>query len=167
MNPRSTPGDANGFSLVEVVIAIVVLSVGLISLLSVFLVNVRHSADPLALEQANAVAQAYMEEILLKAFCDPNDFSSDCPAACSAAACGACSGSTVSGGAAENRSSFDDVCDYDGLADSGGALDQTGAAVPGLDAYNVTVSVDDNAVLNGLSGAAGQVLAVTVNVSHD
>lgn len=156
-----------GFTLIEAVIAIVVLSIGAVSILAIILTNIRASGDPMLQEQANAIAQSYMEEVMLASFCDPNDFSTDCPSDCSSAACSNCSGSTVSGGGAETRASFDDICDYDGLTDSAGAVDKTGSLISGLTDYNVAVSVDDGAVINGTSGASGRALSITVSVTHD
>lgn len=154
-------GCQGGATLVEVVIAIVVLGVGIATLLSVGLLTTRHSADPMIAQQANAVARSYLEEALLHNFCDP-DFSTDCPSACTANACTTC----VAGGA-ETRPNFDDVCDYQGLADTSGAVDQNGNPVTGLEAFNVTMGVDDNPGLNGLQGALGQVVRVDVRVTHD
>ena len=156
-----------GFTLVEAVIAIVVLAIGVVSMLTVFLVNIRHSADPMVEEQANAVAQSYLEEILLKSFCDQNDFASDCPAACTTSACASCSGGTTDGSTAEDRTTYDDVCDYDGLTNNAGAVDHNGTIIGGLEQYNISVQVDDAATLNGLTAANGQVLKVVVRVTHD
>lgn len=61
----------SGLTLVELIIFIVIVSVGLAGVLSVFNVVVRRSADPLVTKQALAVADAMLEEILLKDFCDP------------------------------------------------------------------------------------------------
>ncbi|HET6720167.1 MAG TPA: type II secretion system protein, partial [Rhodocyclaceae bacterium] len=60
-----------GMTLIELIVFIVVVSVGLAGVLSVFNVAVRNSADPLITKQALAVADALLEEILLKDFCDP------------------------------------------------------------------------------------------------
>lgn len=155
-----------GFTLVEAVVAIVILSVGIAAFLQMSMTTMRYSADPMLSEQANAIAQSYMEEVLLKPFCDPNDFSTDCPTDCILSACGNCSGSTSDGVTTEIRSTYDDICDYDGLSNNAGAVDQSGVPVPGLSDYRVNVSIDDSASLNGLSGASGQTLKVTVSVSH-
>lgn len=149
----------DGFTLVELVIAIVVLALGATTYLLLVNRSLERSGNPIVEQQAYAVAQSYMEEILANPFCDP-DFSTDCKADCtSATACSTCS---ISEG---SRSLFDDVCDYDGLSDAG-AEDFTGA-IPGLSNYNVDVTVDDSGVtLNGLSSASGQVVRIDVNVSY-
>jgi hypothetical protein len=103
-----------------------------------------------------------MEEVLAQPFCDPG-FSTTCRTACtSATACATCN--TVEGA----RSSYDAVCDYSGLSDATGARDFSGALIGGLGSYNVSVAVDDSAVtLSGLSSASGQLVEVTVTVTHD
>jgi MSHA pilin protein MshD len=71
--------------------------------------------------------------------------------------------------AESGRASFDDVCDYNGLTDSG-ARDRNGNTIAGLSAYNVSVRIaDDSAVTLGapaLSATAGQVVRIEVQVSN-
>ena len=153
-----------GATLIELMAAITITAIALVTLIALTSRSTQQSADPMIREQAVAVAQSYLEEILQKRFCDP-DVAADCVAACSGAgACGnaAC---TVSEGA--NRSVYDDVCDYNGLPDTR-VRDQTGTLIPQLGQYSVNVQVvdDNSAVLNGLAGNAGQVVRVDVNVSH-
>jgi len=135
----------SGLTLVEMTISIAVIGIALAgSLLAVDAVTVR-SADPMLLHQASAVAEAYVEEILLKPYLDP-DTTTVCPAP------------------EASRDLFDNVCDYAGLDDAG-ALDQLGAPVAGLGDYRVRVTVDPAATLNGLTGSA-EVLRVDVRVTH-
>jgi MSHA pilin protein MshD len=115
----NTAGSEAGVTLVELVLAILILAVALAGVLSVFDLTTRHSADPMVREQARAVAEAYLEEVVLQPFADPSP------------------GGDESG---EARGSFDDVDDYDGLEDVG-VRDQTGTPVPGLGDYRVTVAV--------------------------
>ena len=130
---------ARGFTLVEMVIAIVVIGVGLAGVLLAFNTAVRGSADPLVHKQMLAIAEEMMEEILLK----PYD-STDAP--------GAISGC--------NRVNADDVRDYAGYA-STGVCDVDGGAVSGLAGYNVSVRV----VSENWQGIANT-LHVTVTVTH-
>lgn len=162
---------ARGTTLVELVVVIVILSVTVGGVLLAVTDITRRSSDPLLLEQASAIAQAHLEEVLLAGFCDP-DYDADaspatpldCRADCTGPVCGSCrgSGATTEAG----RALYDDVCDYDGLATSG-VFDQTGTASPGLALYDVSIAVDDaGATLDTLSGAAGQSARVTVTVTH-
>ena len=157
-----------GFSLIELIVAIVVLAVGATGMLIQINQAIQHSADPQIFQQANSIARSYLEETLLNSFCDP-DVSTNCPTFCSGAnACTICSAGEAS------RDLFDDVCDYDSINDTAGAVDQTGTAIAGLEAYNVNVTVSDAGVTlqgqpstNTLDSASGQVLRVDINVTHD
>lgn len=136
-----------GFTLLEMVIAIVIISVGLAGVLLAFNTSVRSSADPLIHKQMQAVAEEMMEEILLK----PYVVSGTAPAN-SLKSCG--------GGSPPSRAAFDDVSDYNGYQTSG-VCDIDGEVVTGLGEYNVRVIV----VGETWQGVANT-LHVTVTVSH-
>ncbi len=138
-----------GFSLIEIVIAMVVLSVALTGTLSVMERTLRASADPMLLEQAIVIAETYLEEISLQPYIDP-DLDPITGAVCPAAE--------------GSRDLYDNVCDYNGLSDSG-AEDQNGNAISGLEAYTIDVTVDTTATLNTLSGSS-EVLRIDVRVQH-
>ncbi len=127
-----------GFTLIEIITTIVVLSVAATAIMSMFTNTIRHSADPMIQQQAVSIAEAYMEEILLRSYSDPNGNETG-----------------------EARATFDDVDDYDGLNDAD-AMDQNGNVISGLEDYTVTVSVSA-ASLNTTVPA----LLVTVTVKHD
>ena len=61
----------SGVTLVELIISIVIITVAASSVMLVILQTTRLSADPIIKQQAVAAAQAYMEEILVQAFVDP------------------------------------------------------------------------------------------------
>lgn len=155
-----------GVTLIELVMTIVIVSIAVVTLLAITSQTSERSVDPMIQQQAIAIGQSYLEEIVQKSFCDPDDaFSAtDCPTMCLSNACTSCSGN---GGGTEVRATFDDVCDYDGLTNNG-AVSQAGVAIPGLGQYSVNVQVvDNNAVnLNGLMGGAGQVVRIDVIVTH-
>ena len=154
----------SGATLIELVATITIISIALVALMTLTSTTTRRSADPMIQEQAVAVAQAYLDEIGQKGFCDP-DVAADCVAACSGS--GACGNAACTASEGGNRSQYDDVCDYNNLPDNR-VRDQTGTLIPQLDQYDVSVQVvDDNtAVLNGLTGNAGQVVRIDVDVSH-
>lgn len=60
-----------GFTLIEALLAIVIVSVAIAGVLSVFVVTTQHSADPMARVQAQIIAEGYLDEVLLKKFYDP------------------------------------------------------------------------------------------------
>lgn len=125
-------GNCRGVTLVELVIAMVVVSIALGGVLMVMNYTTARSADPLLQRQAVAIAEAYLEEILLKPYVDPDGVDGE-----------------------GSRALYDDVDDYDGLADSG-ARDQSGAAIAGLANYTVNVSVQP-ATVNGVAMLRAQV----------
>lgn len=117
----------HGFTLVEAVIAIVVIAAAAAGVLLIYSEATSRSADPMLRVQAESVAAAYVDEIMLQRYCeDPEP-----PNPCSAETGGAEAG--------ESRSTFDDVWDYDGISES--PTDRTGSAIPALDDYTVAVSV--------------------------
>jgi MSHA pilin protein MshD len=161
-----------GFTLIELVVLLVVLAIAGAGMALAIQRATQASADPLIKQQATAIAQAYLEEIALRPFCDPDFVSQNvaptdpghCIARCTNAAC---TGTTKCGGEAfssETRANFDDICDYASLVQA--PTDQYGNALASLAGYTVTVTVNDTATFGSLSGAAGQVLRVDVGVRH-
>jgi len=132
-------------TLVELIVAIVVISIAVAGVLAALNQATRHGADPMVVEQAVAIAQSYLEEITLAAYADPDGES--------ATGCGAEAG--------ETRATYDDVRDYNCVNDTNGAVDRNGNPVAGLEAYNVRVTVTD-ATLNGVAGRR-----IEVRVTHD
>jgi len=129
-----------GMTLIEVVISIVVVGIAAAAVLGVLSRNVRHSADAMVLSQAVSIAEAYIEEITLKAFADPDAMDGEVA-----------------------RTDFDDVDDYDGLVDVG-AVDQFGTPIAALAGYTVSVSVNPSAALPSV--AAADALRVDVRVQY-
>lgn len=156
---------STGVTLIELVIAIVVIGIGLTALLATIIQTTTSSADPMVQQQANAVAQTYMEEVLAEPFCDWNDLATtDCFSACTASACTSCTGSTTPGGGGEIRASYDDVCDFDGINE---AASDINGAISELSDYNVTVTITDSGtMLNGLDAGNGEVVQIDVEVTH-
>ena len=58
----------SGFTLLEIITTVVVIAVAAPTLMSVFSSTIQTSADPMFQHQALSIAEAYMEEILLKDF---------------------------------------------------------------------------------------------------
>lgn len=136
MDTPDIPGKLQvGTTLIELIIALLIISIALTGMLSVINLTTAHSADPLVQHQAVAIAEAYLEEILLQDYADPNGVE-----------------------AGEGRASFDDVDDYHGLNDSG-VHDQLGNAIAGLSDYDVAVQV---AGVTLPAGVAAKKVQVTV-----
>jgi MSHA pilin protein MshD len=159
-----------GVTLIELVASIVIISIAVLGLILATTGVAGRSGNPLIERQAAAIAHAYLEEVMLANFCDP-DFltagqtcSQQCMgSACSAAACGG-----VGPLKEASRGLYDDVCDYNGLNDSG-AVDRNGNGIGGLGSYTVRVNVIDNGVSIGLpaiNSNSGEVVRIDVSVSH-
>ena len=150
-----------GATLVELVVSIVIISFGLAGVLLVMNRNLSSSGDPMVQHQAIAIAEAYLEEILAKDFCDPDNAPGTCVSgAPGSPTCDVCPAAEAS------RDLYDNVCDYRGLPDTVVRDPVTGVAINGLGAYAVTVMITDSAAaLNGLSGSNCQVLRVDVAVT--
>jgi MSHA pilin protein MshD len=134
-NAPITPLQQTGITLVELVISLVIISIALTGIFSVINLTVSHSSDPVVDYQAIAIAESYLEEILLHAYSDPNNT-----------------------GAVKTRDLYDNVGDYNGLNDTG-VHDQLSNQVTTLSTYNVSVSV---AAPVDVSGVSAKVITVTV-----
>lgn len=132
-------GLSRGFTLIEMIIFIVVVSAGMAGILQVINTTVARSADPMVRKQAIALADSVLEEILQKSYSDPG------------------------GGTGETtRATFDDVDDYNSKTQT----IFTDWAAAGLSAYNLTIVVSTQA--NMVPGNIPTVPAkrVTVTVSR-
>jgi len=124
----------SGFTLLEIITTVVVIAVAAPTLMSVFSSTIQTSADPMFQHQALSIAEAYMEEILLKDFAI---------------------------GPETTRANFDDVRDYNGLTDVG-ARDQANNLIAGLNDYTISVTVANDG-LNGIAAADSLRIGITVS----
>lgn len=144
-----------GFTLIEVIIFIVVVSAGLAGILLVSTTVVKSSADPMVRKQALSVAESLLEEITLKEYCDPDTATLAPPAA------PVCPAARVAADQEAGRAQWDDVDDFNNYA-TAGVVDATGAAVPGLADYNVAVVVAAPAAVTGGGAVVLKRISVTV-----
>lgn len=127
-----------GVTLVELIIAMVIVGAALAGLVAVYSRANIASADPLVAQQMVAIAEGMMEEIMLKPY-------------------------APEGGNTAARATFNDVRDYDKFA-SAGVYTVAGAKVPGLERYGVTVAVEQ-VTLTGMA-KAGDALRIRVTVTY-
>jgi MSHA pilin protein MshD len=128
-----------GFTLLEMVVFIVIVSVALAGVMTVLNLTSQGSADPIQPKQAMLVAEAMLEEIQLKPYNNPS---------------GGYSGA--------DRAQFDDIVDYSGYTSTGVySLDNLATPIPGLTAYNVAVTVSAETTIQS---APGRSITVTVTV---
>jgi MSHA pilin protein MshD len=129
-----------GFTLIEMVIAILVLGIGLAGVLLAFQTTVRRSADPLVQRQMLALTEGLLDEVLSRPFA---------PLA----------GGSSSGCA---RDAFNDIDDYNGYAPAQ-VCDVAGNAIASLAGYRVSVSV----TATNLAGVSAKRIQVTATRGSD
>ena len=163
-----------GLSLIELIMFIIIVSVGVAGILTVFNLTVQKSADPQVRKQMLAIAESLLEEITLKPFtyCDPDD-----PQAGTAQSAAVGVNGCTAVAAIENigpettapygpetrlgaTTAFDNVNDYDGLALSPYS-DINGNTIIG---YAAAVSVSQQQLEASIP--AGESLRITVTVTH-
>jgi MSHA pilin protein MshD len=139
-----------GVTLVELVLAMLIVSIAVASILGVLRMTAGRSADPLLDRQSLAVAESLLQEIIAQPF----------------------TASDLDGGAnsigpepGETRGSavtpFDHVDDYHGYA-MNGIIAADGTPIAGLSAYSAAVTVQPQALGNI---GAGEGLLITVTVT--
>ncbi|PKO89155.1 MAG: hypothetical protein CVU18_04885 [Betaproteobacteria bacterium HGW-Betaproteobacteria-12] len=150
-----------GLTLVELIVAMIVISVGVAGVLSAYNISVRASVDPMLAKQAVAIGEALLEEVRLapSTFCDPDDANAETaasPAACASLPEGI-------GPEAGDARPFDNVNDYHGLV-LNPIADVSGTAVAGLNGFAASISVQP-AALNSISDVSGEALRIVVSVT--
>jgi MSHA pilin protein MshD len=128
-----------GVTLVELVVAIVIVSIAAVAVIGAISWTMQRGAESMVRQQAVAVAEAYLEEILLQPVAVPT---------------GAV--------ATTNRALFSYEDEYNGLSDTAGAVDQYGSPITSLSGYNVSVSVVPTTALTGITAANARQITVTV-----
>ncbi len=144
---------SGGATLVELIIAIVIMAVALVSLAMTISLSAGKSADIFWQVKVVELGQAYMEEILSRRFDEATPVGGI--PACEP---GGTSCSAIGVDAGETRPLFDDVDDYDGVDDSP-PKDAEGNDRPSYAGYRVQVSV--------AYADAGQQTAYSLDGAHD
>ena len=127
-----------GVTLVELVVAITIVAIAVTTILGAFAAVATRSADAMMQQQAIAIAESYLGEILQRWVVDPN-------------------GTPPNTG----RASWDLVDQYNGLVDVG-AHDQFGNPIASLSAYTVSVVTSQSSALAGVPAAATRRIDITV-----
>jgi MSHA pilin protein MshD len=129
---------AGGFTLPEMLLALVVIGVGLAGVLTAFATVARGSADPVVQRQMLAIAEELLEEIQLRPYAAAANAS---PAGC-------------------GRAEFNDIGDYHGYATSAQVCMLDGTPITALTGYSVAVSVQPG-TLGGVAAARRITVTVT------
>lgn len=168
---------AKGFTLVELVVFIVIVTTAIAGVLGALAWMNGHSADPLARKQALAIADSLMQEIQQMPFtyCDPDD--PNASTATSYSSCTTPQNASLTGPTPSNESRysatepFDNVADYGGFTMPGGGcagICAIGNSTPisGLNAYSAAVTITQAGGSGAFSGLPSDaVLQIVVTVS--
>lgn len=158
-----------GMTLVELIVAMVIVAISIAGVFAVLDQTVAHSADPLVQKQAQALAEGLLEEIELAQFAvcngsDPNVLVARDPVnSCTTAASSACTVPDTYGQRGEGRPYYS-VKEYATAARTAtaiAAVDLSGG-VAGPAGYSASVTIDDS--VTNLT-AAGCTLRIQVSVS--
>ncbi|MBI2380307.1 MAG: prepilin-type N-terminal cleavage/methylation domain-containing protein [Gammaproteobacteria bacterium] len=145
-----------GFTLIELVVAIAASGVLMALLVSAFAPGTIQSTDPLFSLRAAELGQSYLEDILGRRYDEASPPGNR--TRCGEAGGPACVGIGPDG---EARGTYDDADDFDGLSEA--PVDASGAVRPGYEAYVVAVDV---AYAGGDLGlAANDAKRITVTVT--
>jgi len=134
INQSHLPSQS-GFTLVELIVSIVVIAVAVTGVLLAVQFTTMHSADPMIRQQAVAIADAYMEEIMLQSY-------------------------NQTGGT--TRQTFNDVYDYNALSEWHKPKDQTNNTLTDLENYRVNVDVEQNDNFGPSNNTTAAEIMVTV-----
>lgn len=155
-----------GVTLIELIVFMIIVSVGVVGLVSTMNPMIRHSADPMQMKQMTAIAESLLNEVLHQPFtwCDPDD-----AAASTALSAAVCTDDQDKGGAAltsptpagETRATFDNVADYGGFAEEP-ICDAAGENC--MAGYRAEVAITRAGTSFGLPDSAA--LQITVTVKH-
>jgi MSHA pilin protein MshD len=127
-----------GVTLVELVVAITIVAIAVTTILGAFATVATRSADAMLQQQAIAIGESYLSEILQRWVVDPN-------------------GTPPNTG----RASWDLVDQYNGLLEA--PHDQFGNAIASLSNYTVSVSTSQSSALTGVPPAAARRIDITVS----
>ena len=122
-----------GMTLIELIIAIVVVGICAVAALSMMSSLSMRSAGAMTRTQARAIAASYLDEILSKRFVDD--------------------------GREASRDQYDDVLDYHTL-DEMGARNASGVLIAGLNRYRVQVNVIDQFLPNNIAARRIEVTVI-------
>jgi MSHA pilin protein MshD len=137
MNAIPPTSSERGLTLIELIVAIVVIGITMTSMLALLSSVALRSADTLVQTQSIAIARAYLDEIMAMSFSDPDGLPE------------------------VNRSQYDDIGDYNLLPDQ---IPRTraGAQMANLNQYRVVVAIQNNALLGVGNVTSGTRVTVTV-----
>lgn len=161
------PALQRGITLIEQIMFIVIVSVGVIGLVSVMNPAIRASADPMRTKQLVAIAESLLNEVMHQPFtwCDPDDATA--ATALSYADCANPQNTFGATPAGESRygtapgTAFDNVADYAGPM----ATIDDPSGINAMVGYTANIAIARTGTALGLADDTAA-LSVTVTVNH-
>lgn len=155
---RSSRKVTRGFTLVELVVFISIVSVAVAGVVGALSYVNRSSANPLVQRQAMAIAEALLQEIQQTSFsyCDPND--TNAATATSYAGCAADSQQALTGPSPATESRYNQSNTFDNVADYGNFT------MPDANCAGICL-LGDATPINGLTGYVASVALAAVGGS--
>lgn len=135
MNREVESPTANGFTLVETVITISIVSIALLAISQALSFGLQHSSDGISQARTVNLAQSYFEEISAKRYAEGTPVGGVPACSSTTTPCGA-----IGPESGESRTSYDDVDDYDGLLDQP-PKDSQDTVRTGYESYQVAIDV--------------------------
>lgn len=143
-NFYACPSLTKAFTLIELILAIVIIAICLTGTMLTFITIAKFGVDPLLQQQAINIGKSYLEEIMAK------NFPETLP----------CPQPPIAG-----RAMFANVCDYHGLTDLG-AKNQDGNHITGLEQYNIAVTLDTSTASLGTLTPGSEVIRIEVTITN-
>jgi len=142
-----------GFTLIELILGMVVLSIVMTIITGLLAPQARQSADPIVQIRATELGQALMNEILAKSFDEESDRSPPWTRCGDFPATGPHCSENL-GPDSESRENYDDVDDYNGLSLSGSDIENSlGNKVSYYSGFKVDISVVYDGNFDGTADA--------------
>ena len=139
---NTVKGSQSGFTLIEIIIGIVVMSLSLSMITSALLPANKHSAGQVQQIRAAELGQSMMNEILAKAFDHHSNFTGGIERCGEGTACSTIMGPETISAVVENRENYNDVDDYQGLSLLGSAIENSLGQALGDIYLGFTVSIE-------------------------
>jgi MSHA pilin protein MshD len=156
-------------TLVEMVIAIVIISIAAVALLQGLGFQTVRNVDPMIQSQAQALAKQYLEEAMSRSFFDPATDPRVFPSVNQATAVSSASDTTSSTADATNRIAFNNVFEFNSYDQP--VQEPDGTPITELSGFQIEIEVDNSAGLtlgtfsNPAATCPPMVMQITVTVT--
>jgi MSHA pilin protein MshD len=161
--------NQRGVTLVEMVIAIVIISIAAVALLQGLGFQTGRNVDPMIQSQSQALASQYLDEVLGKSFFDPSNDPRLNPSLSRDNARAGSEDTSARDLDGDNRILFDNVYEYQGYDEP--VQNRDGSAIAELAGYQIAITIDNSVglALGGLTNPGALcppvVMLVTVTVT--